>query len=876
MPTPLLTTKLFIPPPRPNAVVRPRLVEQLNAGLTRKLTLVSASAGFGKTTLLATWLAGSGRPVAWLSLDEGDNDPARFFTYLIAAMHQVAPGLGAGLLAALQAPQPPPAEAVATALLNEISALPGPVVLVLDDYHVLEARPIDQAMNLLVEQLPPQLHLVLASREDPQLPLARLRARNQLTELRAADLRFTPDEVASFLKVAMGLALAAADIAALERRTEGWIAGLQLAALSMQGQPDPASFISSFTGSHRFVLDYLAEEVLAQQPAHVQHFLQHTAILNRLCGPLCDALLLNPPGTGQATLETIERANLFIIPLDNERRWYRYHHLFGDLLRQRLAGRGPGDLSLNELHLRASQWYEDNGLELEAFHHAAAANDLARAERLIEGKGIPLHMRGAVTTILNWLGTLPTEVLNSRPSLWWRYGSLLLVNGHTTGVKEKLDAAETALHGAANDATTRNLIGRIAVARATLALTRYDAATMLVQSHRALEFLAPDNLVTRATAHWTLGYGHLSQKNYAAARSAFHQSISISQQLGATFTIILSTIGLGKIQEAENQPHQAAETYRHVLHLASDQPLQIISEAHLGLARLLYAWNDLAGAEHHAMQALQLARQYERVIDRFIITEIFLARLKLVQGDAAGANALLAQAQQSARQQHFVHRLPDIAAAQVTLLLHQNQVSAAAGLAQTHDLPLSQARVLLAQGNPAAALAILEPLRQQAEAHGWGDELLQLLLLEALAHQALGQRASAMQLLTEALVLAEPGGFIRLFVDEGQPMAELLRSVRTTSGAYRNYIDQLLAAFATHSAVQPSAVRLQPLLEPLSQRELEVLRLIALGLSNHEIGERLFLALDTVKGHNQRIFAKLQVQRRTEAVARARQLGLIA
>ncbi|MEP7359223.1 MAG: LuxR family transcriptional regulator, partial [Anaerolineales bacterium] len=589
MATPILATKLFVPPPRARVVLRPRLIERLETGHAAgsKLTLISAPAGFGKTSLVSEWIAGGrSRPAAWLSLDEADNDPARFLSYLAAALQTIAAqqgtagSLGQGVLKMLQSPQPPPIESILTTLLNEITTLPGQFVLVLDDYHVIEAQVVDSALAFLLERLPPQMHLVITTREDPDLPVARLRARGQLTELRAADLRFTPGEAAEFLNPVMGLRLAPDDIAALEKRTEGWIAGLQLAAISMHGHPDAAGFIQSFTGSHHFVLDYLVQEVLQQQPGPVQTFLLRTSILDRLCGPLCDAVLLeeggpppSPLASGQATLRRIEQANLFINPLDNERRWYRYHHLFADLLRQRLrqsigGSASEADRRVNELHIRASRWYEENGLEIEAFRHAAAAGDIERAERLIDG-GIPLHLRGAVTAILDWLGSLPLSVMNARPALWWRFGSLLLVVGQTTGVEEKLDAAEAALPaGAAPDANTRHLIGRIATARAVLALTRYQADNMLAQSRRALEYLPPANLALRANANWTLGYGHLLLGDRAAGRRALTEAIALSQAAGDIFTGILATTGLGNIQEVENELHPAAETYRRILQLA--------------------------------------------------------------------------------------------------------------------------------------------------------------------------------------------------------------------------------------------------------------------------------------------------------------------
>jgi len=698
----------------------------------------------------------------------------------------------------------------------------------------------------------------------------------------------------------MSLNLAAEDIAALETRTEGWIAGLQLAALALQGtisiqeHPDAASFIKSFTGSHHFVLDYLVEEVLQQQPEYVQTFLLRTSILDRLCGPLCDAVLHGdadlhptPSASGQATLEYLEHANLFIVPLDNERYWYRYHHLFAGFLRQRLnqsAALSTGDErgGVAEYHIRASIWYEDNGLELEAFHHAAAANDIERAERLMEGGGMPLHFRGVVTTILDWLASLPTTVLDARPSLLVRSATLSLVTGQTTGVEEKLQAAEAALaaalQGAEPDNKTRDLIGQIAAARAMLALTQYQVETILVQSRRALEYLPPDNLLSRYRANWTMAMAYQFRGERAAASRAYTECLSIAQASGNILGVSLATICLGQIQELENQLYPAAETYRRSLQLLGDDySPPSASEAYLGLARIFYEWNDLDAAEQHGQQSLQLARQYDRVIDRFIISEVFLARMKLARGDVAGAAAMLAETDQSVRQNNFVHRIPEVAAAQVIVLLHQGNLAAAAHLAETYELPISQARVHLAQGDPTAALAALEPLRRQMEAKGWQDEQLKVMVLQAVAHHAHGEKDKAVQLLGEALALAEPGGFIRIFVDEGLPMAHLLPEA-VARGIMPDYVGKLLAVFEAEKRKSEDKPDLPPaklLIEPLSQRELEVLQLIAQGLSNREISERLFLALDTVKGHNRKIFDKLQVQRRTEAVARAHELGLL-
>src|SRR5438067_10538890 len=592
--TPLLATKLHRPLPRAHLVRRPRLAARLTQGMMGPLTLVSAPAGFGKTTLLAQWLAESGMPVAWLSLEAGDNELVRFLSYLIAALQTLDPHLGAVALTLLQMPQPAAAETVLTLLTNDVGSHGrdgGDFVLVLDDYHVIDAKAIDHALTFLLEHLPPHMHLVIATREDPQLHLARLRARGHLTELRVTDLRFTPSEAAEFLNQGMGLNLSAEDVTALEARTEGWIAGLQLAAISLQGHQDATGFITSFTGSHHFVLDYLVEEVLQQQPESIQTFLLRTSILDRMTGSLCDAVLLNPSGSGQATLESIEHANLFLVPLDNERRWYRYHQLFADLLRQRLHQRSassPGDEveDVTELHIRASQWYEDNGLEIEAFHHAVAANDVVRAERLIEGEGVPLHFRGAGAPVRNWLESLPVAVLNARPSLWVTYASALMTTGQTTAVEEKLQAAEAALQGTEPDDRPQDLVGRIASMRATLAVIQHDGETIIAQSRRALEYLHPDNLPVRTATTWTLGYAYQLQGDRAAASQAYTEVIAIGKSFGNSIYTLAATINLGQLQEADNQLYLAAESYRRSLQLAGDPPQRMACEAYLGLSRV--------------------------------------------------------------------------------------------------------------------------------------------------------------------------------------------------------------------------------------------------------------------------------------------------
>jgi LuxR family maltose regulon positive regulatory protein len=907
MTTPILTTKLYIPPPRPNIVVRPRLIERLQEGLHRKLTLIAGPAGFGKTTLVSTWIAGCGRRAAWLALDEADNDPTRFLTYLVAALQTIAADIGAGVFGMLQSAQPPLTESILTALLNEITTIPDHFVLVLDDYHVIDTKSVDDALTFLLEHLPPRIHLVITTRADPALPMARLRARDQVTELRDTDLRFMPAEASEFLNRVMSLNLSAEDVAALEKRTEGWIAGLQLAALSLQAQHDATGFIQSFTGSSRFIIDYLAEEVLERQPEAVRAFLLRTSILERMCAPLCDAVLnvdsdaaplegLPQRISSQAMLEKLERSNLFIVPLDNQRRWYRYHHLFADLLRQRLHQRSaspPRDAKggIADVHRRASQWYEEHGLEIEAFQHAAAANDVERAERLVEGAGVPLHFRGAGAPVLHWLQSLPKTALDARPSLWVTYASALFFVAHQhSAVEQKLLAAEAALDGAEMDDKARDLVGRIASLRATVAIIQHDADTIVAQSRRALEYLQANNLPARTAASYTLGYAYQLQGDRAAASQAYADVIASSQSFGASIYTTAATLGLGQLQEADNQLHLAAETYRHVLVLAGDPPRPMAGEAYLGLARIAYQWNDLQAAEQHGQQCLQLTRQMEST-DTFVSYAVFLARLRLAQGDQSGAVALLDAAEAFVRRHHFMFRMPDIAAAQVLLLLRQGDLAAATHLAEVHDLPISQARVHLAQGDGSTALAVLAPLRQQIEAKGWPDERITVMVLQAVALYMHGEADKATHVLGDALALAKPGGFVRLFIDEGLPMAALLaQSVerRAQNDSSRRYAERLLSVFPQTQSVERRAQsddipalrstleRSSALIEPLSAREREVLQLIAEGLSNQEVAARLYLSLHTVKVHARNIYAKLAVTNRTQAVARGRALGIVS
>jgi len=886
MPAPILATKLYIPPPRPGIVLRPRLIERLNAG--SKLTIISASAGFGKTTLLSAWIADCGRPVAWLSLDESDSDLSRFLTYVIAALQTIHPALGENLLAALQTPQPPPVESLLTSLLNEISALPDGLILVLDDYHLLDSKAVDAALTFLVEHQPPQLRLVIASREDPPLPLARLRVRNQLTELRAADLRFTPAEAADFLNRMMGLNLSEGDVAALEARTEGWIAGLQLAALSMQGHAsrDTARFIQSFTGSNRFVLDYLLEEVLQHQPSTIQNFLLRTSILNRLCAPLCEAVLENGV-FAQETLENLERANLFIVPLDQERRWYRYHHLFGDLLRQRLGA--PAELP--ELHLRASRWHEANGDLSEAFHHAISAADFERAARLAEAAWTDAEESFQSAAWLVWVNQLPEVIINSRPMLCYQLGRAFSDIGEPETSEIHLQNAEHALTEAPDQPILR---GNIALTRAYNSQVQGNLADTVKYSELALRFIPENDIYRRAQAAVTLEFTHWASGNLEASLQAIHAWMADMNKVGNPVFVIASAFAEADLLVALGRLHEAIRAYQQALQLADEhgaEAQQITAHHHLGLALIYHELGDSESTAAYLQTAVDLG-QRTTLVDWLHRWKLAQARLKESAGDWDAALELLDEAKRD-----YVKNPVPIARPVETLKarihLKQGRLDKAQDWARGYSIPdevsylaefdlLTLVRVRLADGSFDGVDDLLERLRNLAEAQKRMGSVLEILLTQTLAHRAQGHTPPAFATLEHALTLAKPEGYLRTFVEEGETMRLLISDFRSTianrAHPLLGYVDKLLAAFPRTTEAIPQSKIVNPkskMLEPLTDRELEVLRLVAQGLSNTEISQRLYLALSTVKGHNQRIFDKLQVQNRTEAVVRARELGLL-
>jgi len=919
MPTTILATKLYIPPPRSKIVLRPRLIERLKEGLYfgRKLTLISASAGFGKTTLVSEWIAKCGRSVAWLSLDEGDSDPTRFLTYLVAALQTIAENIGAGVLAVLQSPQLPSAESILTTLLNEITTVPNNFVLVLDDYHVIDSKPVDQAITFLLEHLPPQMHLVIATREDPPLPLARLRTRGQLTELRAADLRFTPTEAVEFLNQVMGLNLSAEDIASLESRTEGWIAGLQLAALSMQGHQDTASFIQAFTGSHHFVLDYLLEEVLHQQSEIVLTFLLRTSILNRLCGPLCDAVLHDtaPSGqqTGQQTLEYLERANLFIVPLDNDRRWYRYHHLFGDILHQRL-GQSLSPAEIAEYHLRASQWYEKNGDEAEAFQHASAAGNYARAAGLAESAFQGMDGTFQSAAWLSWVKKLPEDVVRIRPVLSTQMGLAFMDAGEPEASESRLQDAERCLNGSSegmvvvDKAQLKPLPAMIAMTRAYNAQVQGNLSATVKYAELALSLIPESDLFRRAQATITLEVTQWARGDLESARSALCDWMNSTQKAGNFVFVVASAFALADILVVLGRLREAVKTYQQAIQLASKhgQDAQRITAHHyLGLAMLAHEMGEDAAAAEHLQKAREMGVQ-TTLVDWSYRWHLALARLKESGGDLEAALVLLDEAGRV----YVKNPVPDtrpIGALKAIVHLKQGRLALAQAWAHERGLSaddeisylgefehLTLVRVLMAeyqsrQGRRSVAQAIqaiglLERLLKSAEAQRRTGSVIEILVAQALAHQVQGNLPLALASFERALTLAEPEGYLRLFVDEGEPVRLLLLDFRARIEKQTSdqghpllvYTEKLLSAFdrvvEKQSTTHPKKA---DMIEPLSERELEVLRLIARGLTNNEISQRLVLALSTVKGHNLRIFGKLQARNRSEAVTRARELGLL-
>jgi LuxR family maltose regulon positive regulatory protein len=890
------------------------LIERLNASPRsgRKLTLISAPAGFGKTTLLSTWINQS--PVfnhlhcaqaqvtqspkfTWLSLDKEDNDAVRFWTYFVAALQTLSTKLSQLALEALQSPQSPALQSILPLLLNDIATFPYEIVLVLDDYHVISTQAIHDGMAFLLDHQPQQLHLVLSTRADPPLPISRLRARGQLTELRADDLRFTPDEAAMFLNETMGLGLPPQDVETLESRTEGWIVGLQLAAiamqsaLSVQGRADTHTFIQAFSGSQRYVLDYLLAEVLLRQPASVQTFLLETAILNRLTGPLCDAVTKR--SDSRATLEQLDAANLFVVPLDDERRWYRYHHLFADLLRSRLAQVQPDPRPV--LHRRASAWCEKNGLFSEAVGHALAAGDADRVARMVEGNAFAIMDHGDLAGLVRQLDALPDPVWRAQPWLYIAQAWARSYTGPLEAIEPLLQDADEAW--AAFDGTrraeARHIAGHIAAIRSfTQATKGVEHATTLAR--QALERLPETSLTARCVTASRLGSLLRTSGHLAAAAEAFDQAIAISQAISSPHITVNVLCDLLVLQLVQGSLSKAVATFQRALRLANDhvgrgrRQLPAIGTAYRHTSLALREWNDLDAALRHAQKSIEIARQWGQS-DNLAAGYLNLSDVLQALGDPDRARDAIRQARQVGR-----GLAGYVDAWEARLHLAQGNVAAASHWAHKSGLDagdavnfqrkaeyITLARVYLATDKFDEARRLLARLLQVVQAAGSTLFVIKVLVLQALALKAKAESPDesrestarqAMVVLERALNLAEPENYVRTFVDEGAPMSDLLRQA-AARGTALDYVSRLLVALEKETKYPHPSQR--ALVAPLSERELKVLQLLSVGLSNKEIAQTLFIAVGTVKNHLKNIYRKLDVHSRTQAVNRARDLGLL-
>jgi len=869
----LLTTKLNQPPLRAEIVSRSRLVERLGAGLMqngkfgRSLTLVSAPAGYGKTTLAIDWInslfkgIGDGMGATWLSLDEGDNDPRRFLTYLIAAMKQINEGIGQAATAMLQAPQPPPSEVMLTALVNEIAAVPHPFMLILDDYHVIHTPTIHQQLAFLLDHQPANIHLVIATREDPLLPISRLRARGQVLEIRQDDLRFTAGETAEFLKNVMGLGLSTDEIAALERRTEGWIAGLQLAALSMQGRDDLKGFIQAFTGSSRFILDYLIEEVFEKQSPDVKDFLLKTSILERLSGPLCDAVAGKT--VSQELLEALEQANLFIVPLDQSRVWYRYHRLFSELLRNRLRA---SSFDENELHLKASQWYEKNNFPTDAIQHALTAQDWERVAKLIGSTADAFLKRGELITLIGWYQKVPQELIRSQPDFGLSYAWALLLLGRYDEAEELLADFEEI------GQNVPELLGQVANAQTYAARARGDNQRVIEKSEQALRLLPAGDINSRSILSLNLGLVHWHEGRLREAVPALNDANEYATQTDNYYAILTAQIFLARTLISQGVLRQSEEMLQKTLQGGGENPILVL--AHYDLAGIYCEWNELTKAWKHTERGLELSTRSGNV-EFQNGGHLLKACILMAQGNMLGA---LAEAETThalspdfgpATQSRSMALHAKIALAMGDVEMAKQWVEQISEDADVNSfyrfIGLTKARLLLAQGEKAAARDLLEERLAKATQAGWGYAIVAIRSLQVLTAET---EVAALEILAEGLKLSQPEGFIRTYVEAGAGLIPLLQE-SARRGTMPDYVGQILRAYDVQSKST------LPLVEPLSERELEVLRLITAGLSNREIAEKLIISTGTAKTHVHNVCGKLGVRNRTEAATRAKDSGLV-
>jgi LuxR family maltose regulon positive regulatory protein len=911
--TPVLATKLFAPTRRPQFVVRARLAERLDTTLEagHRLTLVSAPPGFGKTTVLGDWVAHleerqTPARVAWLSLDDGDNDPTRLLTHLVAALHRAGLDLDTAVLESLETDS----TAALTALVNDViragAHAPGTRwSLVLDDYHAIEDARVHEAVAFLLDHLPDQLHLVIATRADPPLPLARIRSRGQLTEVRAADLRFTQSEAREFLNQVMGLDLSAADVEALDARTEGWIAGLQLAALSLRGLPERrevVGFIEAFTGSNRFVIDYLADEVLARQPAPVRDFLLRTAVLDRLTGPLCDAVTGRRDGT--AMLEDLERGNLFLLPLDTERSWYRYHHLFADVLSARLRAEHPDQVP--HLHQRASTWYAARGLAADAVRHSLAAEDYDRAAYLMEDALPELRRTRQDGLLLAWIRSLPEPVVRRRPVLSIVSSWSLLMSGDLDEAASRLDDSEAALAAGAADpdlaarwADTddlRTAPATISVYRASLAQARGDVAATVRHARHALDLARPEDHLVRGAGAGFLGLAAWAAGDIEEALSTFAEAVRSLHAAGNLVDELDGTIVLADLWVASGRPSRARRLYEQALQTATRQgePYpRATADLHVGLAELDRELDDLPAAEAH-LEAARVLGERASITENRYRWFVAMAQLRAAGGDVDTATHWLDRGEEVYRRGFYPEVRP-IPAMRARLQIALGDLASAAGWARNRgvgvdDQPdylreyehLTLARLLLAEHSQLSAVAgLLGRLQAAATDAARHGSALEIRVLQALVQQAQGDLPQALAVLGRSFVATpEPESHVRLYLDEGAPMLALLHHAASVDGAGSTEDAALLRDRARRlldAARRPvtGADSNQSLVDPLSQRELEVLRLLPSDLTGPQIARELYVSVNTLRTHTKRIFTKLDVTTRAAAVRRAHERGLL-
>lgn len=891
----LLSTKLHIPPVRSGLVSRTRLLDRMDRGVKGKLTLVSAPAGFGKTTLLSEWIDSFGRPVAWLSLEKGDNDPGRFWSYILAAFRTVQPDLGKNTFELEFSSPQSQIDLVLTSLINQIAGLPDPLLLILDDYQVIDSSPIQEGMTFLLDHMPAQLHLVIASRADPSWPLARWRSGGQLLEIRAADLRFSPQEAADFLNNTMGLGLSAGDITALEERTEGWVAGLQMAALSLQSRENTQEFIDAFTGSNRYIFDYLAEEVLERQPADVQEFLRRTSILDYLSASLCDAILDRAGGHSRAILDRLEKTNLFLTPVDDVRQWYRYHHLFAEILSASL--KQSSSKIIPELHRRASAWYEKNGYLPEALIHALDAGDLARLVQLVERYAFTIMDSNEASVFVNWLNALPDAVINSNPWLniarAWLLAYLGISDEKT--IEQAVRKAEAQCEG-----TDRRLQGFIAAIRTFLGeVDIISVQEAYEQAQKAFEMLPAEEYRARAFVSYHLANLYAWHGNIPGALQALEGAYAISLSAGDLEIAMTARFEIASILRVQGKLKESMQLSLKTLRMPDTRLLAwkskslaaAFSYSRRGLIHL--EWNELDEALQNAREGIRLCKLWG-YSDYLFNAWLIYANILYEMRDLDSALKAIGEAKQFASYFSAASRIYALEA-----LIHLAGGDLARAVAWVEQRGLSPAdapdfsdredylayvRILVAEGKLDEAYRILESLRIVMETTGATTFLLYILTWQAAVLHEQGNHQKALTVLQRALVLAEPEGYIRIFINKGTGLAKLLSKAAAT-GNYARFAQKLLEEYRQSvgqtGPVKPASTStgsrkiLPPLVEPLSRRELEILRLLASSLSNPEIARELYLSVGTVRTHVKNIYRKLDVNRRMEAVQRARELGVI-